>query len=251
MPDAASVFTGPGTNSYIISSDGVAVVLDPGPVIPSHLVGIERALEGLEPLAVLVTHTHPDHAPAANVLAARLGVPAMGHSAGPEFEPTHTVADGDMVEVGDVALVAVHTPGHTQDHMCYRVGGVLFTGDHIMGGSTVLIEDASAYLRSLRKVESIAPRHLYPGHGPEIPEATAAISEYIEHRLRREREIVAAIGAGAATADEIVAVVYAGLDPGLRAAAAAQVVVQLQKLGVDGVITLDRDEHGGLTAAVV
>ena len=99
-----SLFTGPGTNTYVISSAGDAIVLDPGPIIDRHLASIETALDALTPTAVIVTHTHPDHAPAANVLGARLGVPVLGHSPGPEFEPSATLADGDVVTSGGRVL---------------------------------------------------------------------------------------------------------------------------------------------------
>ena len=158
-------FTGPGTNTYVITSARASVVVDPGPLIASHGEAIEQALGTARPLAVLVTHTHPDHAPAANPLARAWGVPALGFAPGPEFEPTATLGDGDIVEVGDVALVALHTPGHTADHLCYRVGDVLFTGDHIMGGSSVIIEDVAAYMASLHKVRELDLRHLYPATG--------------------------------------------------------------------------------------
>lgn len=240
-------FTGPGTNTYVISSAGRAVVLDPGPVIDRHMAATEAVLTSLEPVAVLVTHTHPDHAPAANPMGERLGVAVLGYAPGPEFEPTRTLSDGDRLSIGDVEIAAVHTPGHTPDHLCYQIGDVMFTGDHIMGGSTVIIEDAGAYLGSLRRVLEMQPRHLYPGHGPELPDAAAAISTYIGHRLDRERQIVAAVAEGAGTADEIVAVVYAEVEPALRSAAAHQVRVQLNKLEADGRIVLengDEDEVG-------
>jgi glyoxylase-like metal-dependent hydrolase (beta-lactamase superfamily II) len=227
-------YTGAGTNTYVITSARDAAVLDPGPVIEEHLGAIERALQDATPRAVLVTHTHPDHAPAANVLAARLGVPALGYGPGPEFEPSRLLADGDVVEVGEVSLVAVHTPGHTADHLCYRIADVLFTGDHIKGDSTVVIEDGVAYMASLERVRGLRPVHLYPGHGPEIPDAAGAITSYIEHRLERERQIVAAVDAGAATIEEIVRVVYAGIDDALVLAAMGQVWTQLQKLDAEG-----------------
>lgn len=231
-------FTGPGTNTYVISSAGVAVVLDPGPVIDSHIAATEAALGSLDPIAVLVTHTHPDHAPAANIVGRHLDVPVLGFAAGPEFEPTRTLRDGDRVPVGDLELIVVHTPGHTPDHICYRIADVLFTGDHIMGGSTVLIEDALAYMASLERVRGLRPVHLYPGHGPELPDATNVISTYIEHRLERERQIVAAVQSGAGTIEEIVAVVYADVDPSLRPAAVYQVGVQVEKLEREGRIDL-------------
>jgi glyoxylase-like metal-dependent hydrolase (beta-lactamase superfamily II) len=158
----------------------------------------------------------------------------IGFAPGPEFEPTSTLGDGDIVEIGDILVTAVHTPGHTDDHLCYRIADVVFTGDHIMGGSTVIIEDAAAYLRSLEKVRALRPAHLYPGHGAEIDDASAAITEYINHRLERERQIVEAVRKGAATAVDIVRVVYTEIDDSLVPAAVFQVRTQLRKLHAEG-----------------
>jgi glyoxylase-like metal-dependent hydrolase (beta-lactamase superfamily II) len=230
-------YTGPGTNTYVISSVGRAVVLDPGPVIDAHVAAIERVAAQFEVLSVLVTHTHPDHAPAANLLGRRFEVPVLGYSAGPEFEPTSTLGDGDIVEVGELMLTAVHTPGHTDDHLCYRIADVVFTGDHIMGGSTVIIEDAAAYMRSLEKVRDLQPAHLYPGHGSEFDDASAAITEYINHRLERERQVIEAIRKGAVNVADIVRVVYVDIDDVLVPAAAFQVRTQLEKLVSDGRVT--------------
>jgi len=234
-------FTGPGTNTYVIASAGKALILDPGPVIDEHIAATERALRSLDPIAVIVTHTHPDHAPAANLMGERLDVEVLGFAPGPEFEPTRTLSDGDRISVGDVDILAVHTPGHTSDHLCYRIADVIFTGDHIMGGSTVVIEDALAYMESLRRVAGLQPAHLYPGHGPELPDASNVITTYIEHRLDRERQIVDAVDAGAGTVEEIVAVVYAEVDPSLHPAAAYQVRIQLRKLESEGRVRRDLD----------
>ena len=242
-------YTGPGTNTYVVADGGLSVVIDPGPVIESHLTAIEHAVGGTKSIAVLVTHTHPDHAPAANPLAARFGVPAYGFDRGPSFEPDHRLRDGDVVPVGNTKLQVVHTPGHTPDHICYLADGVVFTGDHIMGGSTVIIEDAVDYLASLRKVQALVPAHLYPGHGPEIPDAAAMVNAYIAHRVAREEQIVAAVREGATSVPAIVSVVYAGLDAALVPAAAHQVDVQLQKLAAEGRVTLSADGREG--AAVV
>lgn len=244
-------FTGPGTNSYVISSDGEALVLDPGPVIPSHLSAIEVALHGLVPVGVLVTHTHPDHAPAANRLGARLDVPVSGFAPGPEFVPTTLLGDGDRVRFGSQDLLAIHTPGHTADHLCYQWRDLLFTGDHIMGGSTVIIEDATAYMSSLEKVAAAAPSRLYPGHGPELPDAERVIAGYIAHRIEREEQIVAAVAAGAGTVGAIVDVVYAGIDPMLRMAAMMQVHTQLIKLSSEGRVILHEGGARGETAAEI
>lgn len=223
-------FTGPGTNSYVIHDGEHAVILDPGPIIESHRGAIEAALQDLVPTGVVVTHNHPDHAPLANVLAERLGVAAYGYTAGPDFTPDVTVADGESIAVGASSLVAVHTPGHTSDHLCFLAGSRLFTGDHIMGGSTVIIEDATAYLDSLQRVAALGLTTLFPGHGDVIDDAATAVAAYIEHRLERERQIVAAVSHGAATVRQIVEAVYEGIDPLLIPAAAAQVEVQLEKL---------------------
>lgn len=238
-------YTGPGTNTYVIVDGGFSVVLDPGPIIETHLAAIVHALGDTTPVAVLVTHTHPDHAPAANPLANRLEVPAYGFDRGPSFEPDGRLADGDVVTVGTAELRVVHTPGHTDDHICYLAGGVLFTGDHIMGGSTVIIEDAAEYARSLRKVLGLRPAHLYPGHGSEIPEATAMVEAYIAHREAREHQIVAAVADGAGTVHDVVSVVYAGLDAALVPAAIQQVQVQLQKLVADGRVEFSADGRDG------
>ncbi len=101
------LYTGPGTNTYIIESEGEALVLDPGPVIDEHAVEIVRALEGLQSVAVVATHTHPDHAPLANPLAARLDVPVYGYQEGPHFVPDITVADSETINVGSIELLAV------------------------------------------------------------------------------------------------------------------------------------------------
>ncbi len=230
----AGPYTGPGTNTYVIVDDGQALVLDPGPVIGSHEANIVQAIGDATPVGVVVTHTHPDHAPLANPLARRLGVPAYGYAAGPEFVPDVAIADADTVTVGNRGLVAVHTPGHTPDHLCFLLDGRLFTGDHIMGGSTVVIEDAADYLDSLYKVRDLGARTIEPGHGPHIVDAVAKIDEYIAHRRMRERQVLDAVEAGAGTVDDVVSVVYAAVPADLRAAATHQVRIQIRKLLDDG-----------------
>jgi glyoxylase-like metal-dependent hydrolase (beta-lactamase superfamily II) len=237
-------FTGPGTNTYVIASGREALILDPGPIIEEHLAAIRVALAELTPVGVVVTHTHPDHAPAATGLGRELDVPVYGFASAEGFEPTRRLQDGSPIEFGSDRLIAVHTPGHTADHLCFQLGECLFTGDHIMGGSTVVIEDAAAYLASLHKVEELDPARLYPGHGPE--DAPSVIAEYIAHRVDREQQILAAIGGGAASVGDIVDAVYEGLDSSLRAAAAFQVHTQLIKLRDEGKVSL---EPGGADEA--
>ncbi len=226
-------YTGPGTNTYLISDRGEVAIVDPGPVIESHLRSIVQAIRERTPVAVIVTHTHEDHAPLANPLAARLGVPVYGYEPGPEFSPDRRLADGDMVEIGDVSLEAVHTPGHTSDHVCFRLDDRLFTGDHIMGGSTVIMEDAAAYMDSLERVKALDVSIIEPGHGPTMYDAPAVIEGYIEHRRAREAEILDVLAHGPMTVDAIVDAVYGAVPAGLRMAATMQVIVQLTKLYAD------------------
>jgi glyoxylase-like metal-dependent hydrolase (beta-lactamase superfamily II) len=236
-----SIYTGSGTNTYLIIDRGEALILDAGPVIPSHLEAILLALAELTPVGVVATHTHPDHAPLSNPLAGRLDVPVYGFEPGPQFEPDVRIADGETVSLGATELVAVHTPGHTADHLCFLHGETLFTGDHIMEGSTVIMEDAAAYLDSLYRVRDLGVGYLEPGHGSAIDDAGRAIDEYIEHRLMRERQIVEAVRAGAASIDDIIDAVYAEIPEALRPAAAHQLKVQLEKLEGDGIVVTGDD----------
>ncbi len=225
-------YTGPGTNTYLVDEAGDVVIVDPGPDDDRHLAAIVEALGDRTARFVVVTHTHEDHAPLANRLAGRLGVEAAGPAPGPGFKPDRLLADGDVVGM----LRAVATPGHSPDHLCYLAGKALFTGDHIMGGSSVMVEDLSAYLASLRKLQTLDLEVLYPGHGPAEHDPQAVIAGYIAHRLERERQILDAIHAGAHTVADIVAHVYADVDPTLHPAAAVSVRAHLRKLIDDGVI---------------
>jgi len=236
-----SLYTGPGTNTYLVRDAGEVLIIDPGPVIASHAAAIVSAIGNDRPVGIAVTHTHPDHAPLANPLGDVLGVPVHGFATGPEFVPDHRLADGGVLRFGASSLAALHTPGHTTDHLCFLLDGVLFTGDHIMEGSTVIIEDAAAYLESLYRVRDIGARRIEPGHGGAIDDAGAAIASYIDHRLERERQILAAIAAGALTVGDLVDVVYVGIPAGLRPAAVHQVVVQLGKLSGDAAVWFDDD----------
>ena len=232
-----SMYTGPGTNTYLLSDGMEVLILDPGPVIDAHAAAIIAAVGNRQPVGVVVTHTHPDHAPMANPLALTLDVPVLGFAPGPEFVPDMEIADGATVAFGSREITAVHTPGHTPDHLCFRLDETLFTGDHIMEGSTVVIEDATDYLESLYLVRDLGVARIEPGHGIAIDDAGAAIDEYIDHRLMRERQIVASVRDGAGTIGDIVDVVYVGIPADLRFAAVHQVGVQLTKLSRDGALT--------------
>ena len=226
-------FTGPGTNTYVVGDD-VAVVIDPGPIDRDHRLAIERIIGERRPAAVVVTHTHPDHAPLANPLARSLGVPALGNRPGPDFVPDRLLTDGASIGVPGVELVAIHTPGHSDDHLCLRLGSTVFTGDHIMGGSSVMVEDVAAYLGSLERLAAFDLTRLYPGHGPEIDSPRQVISWYLAHRLQREREILAAVRSGASSIPEVVEIVYREVDPTLHPLAGRSVEAHLRKLASDG-----------------
>jgi glyoxylase-like metal-dependent hydrolase (beta-lactamase superfamily II) len=231
------LYTGPGTNTYLLVDSDQVLILDPGPVIDSHAAAIVAAVGDRTPVGVVVTHTHPDHAPLANRLAVILDAPVFGFGPGPAFFPDFELKDGASVPFGSDEILAVHTPGHTADHLCFRLGETLFTGDHIMGGSSVIMEDASAYLESLYLVADLGVGRIEPGHGDAMDDAGATISGYIDHRLERERQIVQAVRDGARTFDDIVDEVYETVPIGLRHAALHQVEVQVTKLLSDGAVT--------------
>lgn len=232
-------YTGPGTNTYLVGDDGGLAVIDPGPVEASHEAAIVDAIGDRSVTAVVVTHTHIDHAPLANPLARQLGVPAMGYAAGPEFDPDLRLADGAFAPAGSLRLEAIHTPGHSGDHLCLKVGEALFTGDHIMGGSSVMVEDVSEYMASLERLQGLRLGRLYPGHGPEMESPQEVISWYLAHRRQREAEILAAVRSGAATIGAVVETVYAEVDSRLHPLAARSVAAHLRKLARDGAVVLD------------
>ena len=230
----AGPFTGTGTNTWLLESAGALVVIDPGPTSDAHLDAIFAAIGQRTVASVLVTHTHSDHAPLANPLARELEIPAYGHSAGPDFDPDLRLIEGSTVVVGEIGLEVIHTPGHSDDHLCFLTGRILFTGDHIMGGSSVMVEDMSSYLRSLKRLQNLELDRIYPGHGSEIEQPQEVISWYIAHRLQREQEILDAIAGGATGVDALVEIVYSKVDRSLHPLAARSVAAHLRKLEEEG-----------------
>lgn len=235
-------FTGPGTNTWVLDDgSGTVAIIDPGPVDTRHATAIMELIGRRTVESVLVTHTHSDHAPMANPLAKDLGIPAVGYAAGPNFDPQIRLLDGATFDVGSIRLVVVHTPGHADDHLCFRVGDVLFTGDHIMGGSSVMVEDLGAYLSSLRKLQGTGLEKLYPGHGEEMDEPDGVIDWYIAHRLERHEEIFSAISQGAESVSDIVEVVYSDVDSSLHPLAARSVQAHVELLTDQGRIAYAGD----------
>jgi glyoxylase-like metal-dependent hydrolase (beta-lactamase superfamily II) len=235
-------FTGPGTNTWILDDgEGVVVVIDPGPVDSKHVRAILEKVGRRELAAVLVTHTHSDHAPLANPIARDMAVPAVGYAPGPQFEPDIRLLDGATFDVGTLDLRVIHTPGHSDDHLCFRAGNVVFTGDHIMGGSSVMVESMGPYLASLERLKGTGIERLHPGHGDDMDNPDEVIDWYIAHRLQRHEQIFRAISDGADTVGGIVDVVYADVDSALHPLAARSVQAHLTLLSEQGRIACEGD----------
>ncbi len=235
-------FTGPGTNTWLIDDgSGNVIVIDPGPLDRVHETSILERVGERRVGSVLVTHTHLDHAPMANPLARDLSVAALGYAPGPHFDPDERVGEGSSIEFGQETLQVVFTPGHSGDHLCFRSGNVLFSGDHIIGGSSVMVEEVGPYLRSLEKLRGTGLQRLYPGHGEEITNPDQVIDWYLAHRLQRHQEVFDAIVAGASNAEEVLEIVYREVDKSLHPLAERSVKAHLTLLIEEGRIALDQD----------
>lgn len=241
----AGTMTGPGTNTWILGEKQVAV-LDPGPASPRHVENIVQKAPG-RVRWILVTHTHPDHSPGAALLAERTGAMLIGASPPPgdrqdqSFLPAVEPEDGEEFNLGGFVLQAIHTPGHASNHVCWRHAPqeVLFTGDHIMQGSTVVIAppdgDMSAYMASLGRLLDLPLRALAPGHGHWIDRPREEIRGLIAHRERREEKVVSAMDAlGPATLEAILPRVYDDVPGRLHPVAALSLEAHLLKLVSDG-----------------
>ena len=235
-----SVMTGPGTNTYLIGIDEI-VVVDPGPDLASHLDSI-AGCGGDRIRWIVCTHTHLDHSPGVAGLKKRTGAEVLAFDSRDGLEIDTPMADGDVIEATEFVLRAIHTPGHASNHLCFLLEQerMLFSGDHIMEGSTVVIAppdgDMRAYLASLERLKGIRRRlkSIAPGHGHLIEDPLAKIDEYVTHRLEREAQVLSALEAGPTTIDAIVAALYPGLHEELVPRAAQSVWAHLRKLVDDG-----------------
>ena len=233
------LFTGPGTNTYLVGIDEIAVI-DPGPDIDSHLDAI-AGCGGDRIRWIVVTHTHPDHAPGAKGLKARTGADVLSFEARDGLAVDSTMADGDQIDGTEFRLTAVHTPGHASNHLCFVLEEerLLFSGDHVMQGSTVVIRppdgDMAVYLESLERVKKLRLRTIAPAHGFLIDDPVGAVDDYLTHRAEREAAIVAALEeAGSASIDEIVAEVYVDVPEERHPIARHSVYAHLLKLADEG-----------------
>jgi glyoxylase-like metal-dependent hydrolase (beta-lactamase superfamily II) len=241
------MMTGPGTNTYLFGTSEIAVV-DPGPNLEEHIERIQQTA-GAKIRWILVTHTHPDHSPAAMPLAERTGAQVIGMPAprgehqDMSFVPDRVLGDEDVLETGEFLLEAVHTPGHASNHLCYRHAETdwLVTGDHVIDGSTVVIDppdgDMKAYIESLRRLRSMGCGALLPGHGDRIDDPVRAIDWIIDHRLERESKVLVALQANPARSPhDLVPHVYQDVPGHLYSLAERSLLAHLLKLELDDVV---------------
>lgn len=243
------IMTGPGTNTYLVGIDEIAVI-DPGPDDAEHLDAV-AGCGGGRIRWILCTHTHRDHAPGAKALAERTGAEVLGFgSVGDDgFEPDRLLVDGDRLDGSEWRLTAVHTPGHASNHLCFLLQEehLLFSGDHIMQGSTVVIRppdgDMATYLESLAKVKALRLKAIAPGHGHVIDDPAEVIDHYLAHRQEREQQVLAALtDAGSASVEQLVASVYVDVDEERHPIAQHSVLAHLRKLADEGVVVGDDPE---------
>lgn len=238
-----SVFTGRGTNSYVLGRDGDVIVIDPGPADAGHLAALDAAVKARGRLsAVVLTHHHADHAESAAEFARRAGAPlaAIPHPRSPKLD--RRLADGDDLAFAGGTLRVVHTPGHCRDHACllWAEAGLLFAGDLVAGEGYIVIDppDGSMrdYLASLERVRDLDLRSLRPGHGPGIDSPRQYLDGYLAHRLEREAKVVAALGDGSAVAlSKILERAYDDTPVAMHPVAARSLWAHLEKLVQDGV----------------
>lgn len=252
--------TGPGTNTYLLGQPGNWTVIDPGPDLAAHVQGI-RAFTKDQITRILCTHSHLDHSPAAFSLQAAiqdangLHVPILGRASGPSvdanqaFSPDQTLEDGDLIAVCDeVHLRVIHTPGHASNHLCFLIeeDGILLTGDHVMNGSTVVINppdgDMQAYIDSLKRLERLDLNYILPAHGYVLGAPAREIRKLIDHRLLRESKVLESLrrlcdagdSSEAFSVEAIVPGAYPDVPAALYPLAARSLLAHLLKLEHDG-----------------
>ena len=254
-----SAFTYYGTQTYLVGIDELAVI-DPGPDLPEHLDALVEAIAGRPVAAIMCTHTHRDHSPAARPLSKRTGAPIIGcaplalETVGPradasfdgDYAPERTLEDGAEIEVDGKPITAVATPGHTSNHLCFAYGGALFSGDHVMGWSTTVVVppdgDMASYMRSLDKLRARDDRVYYPAHGPAVTNPQQYVRHLTGHRMQREKQILKLVGERPRAIPDIVANAYPGLDPRLVTAAGGSVLAHLLDLERRGLVERQGDE---------
>ena len=285
-----SKFTYHGTGTYLVGGPTEVVVIDPGPKLDAHRDAVLGAIAGRRVTAVLVTHCHSDHSPLARWLSAETGASTVGFGPHPrlvdpdaddpvtggptadensadgpavieestdyDFDPDIRVVDGEVAARGfGFTLTAVHTPGHTSNHLCFALAEErgLFTGDHIMGWSTTVIGppdgDMRDYFASLHNVCGRDDRVLWPTHGAPVTEPGPFLEAFLAHRVEREAQVLAAVRSGQTSIASMVEVLYAAVRPELHKPAGRSVLAHLVKLADDGVVVID--DHAPATMRAV
>jgi glyoxylase-like metal-dependent hydrolase (beta-lactamase superfamily II) len=261
-----SAYTHTGTQTYIVGTADLALI-DPGPDLPAHLDAMLAAIGARPVVAILCTHTHRDHSPAAASLKAATGAPIVGCAAlsledvGPRadaafdtaYVPDRVLGDGERVSGADWSLTVIATPGHTSNHLSFALEGtgVLFTGDHVMGFATSVVSppdgDMGAYMASLERLLARDDRLYLPGHGPEVANPQRLVRGMLGHRRQREGQILRLLGERPAAIPAMVERMYVGLDARLVGAAGRSVLAHLLDLQARGMV--DGQEEGDWTLA--
>ncbi len=246
-----SPFTGDGTWVHLLGEETL-VVIDPGPDDPRHLQALSAAIAGRSVEAILITHTHRDHSPAAAPLSAMTGAPVWGceplvipgeQEAGfdPTYAPDRILTDGERFSLGGAEIEVVHTPGHTSNHLCFATGERLFSGDHVMGWSTTVVippdGHMGAYLTSLAKLQQRPETRYHPAHGEPIADPQRLLRGLLTHRVQRERQLLRLLAEAPATLEDLTSRAYPALDARLIPAARATALAHLITLAERGAAT--------------
>jgi glyoxylase-like metal-dependent hydrolase (beta-lactamase superfamily II) len=257
-----SPYTYTGTQTYIVGSAGDVAVIDPGPNEPDHIDAIMAAIGDAKVAAIMCTHTHRDHSPAAAPLAERTGAPIVGcaplvidsdlprsdEAFDTTYAPDRVLEDGEAMTGEGWTLRAVHTPGHTSNHLCFALeeSGALFTGDHVMGWSTSVVippdGDMGDYMASLERLQAREDRVYYSAHGAPIEKPRQLVRGMMGHRRQRENQILRLLGEQARTIPDFIPVMYTGLDERLHKAAQMSVMAHLLDLEKRGLVAQGENE---------
>lgn len=258
-----SPFTFRGTNTYILGESKVCVI-DPGPAIESHFDVLIEALKGRTVSHIVLTHTHMDHSPLAQPLKEKTGAPLLAEgphrdsrelhlgevnsldaAADRDFNPDHTLKDGELIEGDGWTLETIHTPGHTKNHACFALSDseYLFSGDHVMAWATSIVAppdgNMSDYMASLAKMADRKETIYFPGHGGRLQRAPEFVRALKAHRKMREAAVFSRIQKGDRSIPNIVKVIYKDTDPRLHGAAGLSVFAHIEDLVSQGKVACD------------
>ncbi|WP_373487333.1 MBL fold metallo-hydrolase [Blastomonas sp.] len=254
-----SPFTYTGTQTYVVGAGADVAVIDPGPADDNHIAAIMATVGDARIAAIMCTHTHRDHSPAAAPLKAHTGAPVIGCAPlmladdGPRsdeafdtsYTPDRVLTDGERVTGDGWTLEAVATPGHTSNHLCFALleSGALFTGDHVMGWSTSVISppdgDMAAYMASLALLQDRTDRVYYPAHGAPVDNPAQLVRGMMGHRKQRERQVLRQLDDGPQAIAAMVPQMYKGIDTRLYGTAGRSVLAHLIDLETRGAVARD------------